>query len=511
MCIPTIPKKIWLPLCAVLFLVAIPAAWALPPRVSWQPDHLDFGSLTPGISATYSVMLTETGILPIVATNQLRIVPDGAVAPYITVTPPVFPSVFKRGDQVQVQLRVSIPSAMMGGVVTGRLLLQREFPAGKVIDVFRAEALPIQLTIAPQPEVTWAPNAIAETLLAGTQKVIPVVLTAKGNIAAAAITVSPSLQSLVTVAPTTIANMKTGDTVGVTITLAPAATLAPGTVQGTVNARISTATIVQPLPITVTVPAVNTAPIANAGPNQTIPVGSSVTLDGSASKDPDGNALSYAWSLKSLPAGSTARLSSVTTVNPSFVPDMPGIYVVQLVVNDGTVNSTPSETQITAVANDWPIFSDATSGITFPYATFGHPGTISLRHEDGGLISAYMYSTEGTPINQYAFWFSANDEHLTLADWFGKYIDIDGVLLSSGAFTQKTLSNGMKVYVHTGVIPAETAEAIGPTSYVYGMSASGNTIIEAAISQVNTLEQLGVSYETADEALLVMLENMSVP
>jgi hypothetical protein len=93
----------------------------------------------------------------------------------------------------------------------------------------------------------------------------------------------------------------------------------------------------------------NNPPVANAGINQTVPIGNNVILNGSASSDPDGNSLTYDWSFKQVPLGSTVVLSSVTAVNPSFTPDKSGIYVVQLVVNDGTINSDPSETQITVI------------------------------------------------------------------------------------------------------------------------------------------------------------------
>jgi hypothetical protein len=95
------------------------------------------------------------------------------------------------------------------------------------------------------------------------------------------------------------------------------------------------------------VEAENSAPVAQAGPDQTVFVGDTVQLNGSGSTDVDGNLLTFQWSVISAPAGSAAALSNATLVNPTFVADLPGTYVVQLVVNDGTVNSSPDTLTIT--------------------------------------------------------------------------------------------------------------------------------------------------------------------
>ncbi|MHC4148320.1 MAG: choice-of-anchor D domain-containing protein, partial [Planctomycetota bacterium] len=92
----------------------------------------------------------------------------------------------------------------------------------------------------------------------------------------------------------------------------------------------------------------NRPPIANAGPDQTVLVAATVTLDGSASSDPDGDTLTFGWSFVSVPAGSNASLSNPAAVMPTFVPDLPGTYVAQLVVNDGTLDSAPDTVTIDA-------------------------------------------------------------------------------------------------------------------------------------------------------------------
>lgn len=83
----------------------------------------------------------------------------------------------------------------------------------------------------------------------------------------------------------------------------------------------------------------NSAPLADAGEAQTISIGSTVTLSASASSDPDGDSLAYNWVFDSIPQDSAAVLQDQTTVSPSFVADIAGIYIASLIVNDGTVDS----------------------------------------------------------------------------------------------------------------------------------------------------------------------------
>jgi streptogramin lyase len=93
----------------------------------------------------------------------------------------------------------------------------------------------------------------------------------------------------------------------------------------------------------------NAAPTASAGSNQTIRPGSVVHLDGSGSFDDNTPAarLQFAWSFLSTPAGSTATMTGADTVAPSFVPDLAGVYVVQLIVTDEDgLSSTPSQVSI---------------------------------------------------------------------------------------------------------------------------------------------------------------------
>jgi hypothetical protein len=99
-----------------------------------------------------------------------------------------------------------------------------------------------------------------------------------------------------------------------------------------------------PASVVITVSA-NRAPVANAGPNQTVGSGASVQLVGSARSDPDSNPITYAWSQT---GGTAVTLSSATAARPTFTaPAGPATLTFQLVVNDGQVNSSPASVTIT--------------------------------------------------------------------------------------------------------------------------------------------------------------------
>ena len=156
-----------------------------------------------------------------------------------------------------------------------------------------------------------------------------------------------------------------------------------------------------PDPITITVSAANSLPVAVAGADQNVVTTSVVTLDGSASTDADKlDVLTYLWSLNR-PTGSAAALSSATAAKPTFTADVSGVYVASLIVNDSKASSAnQSLTRVTAaVANSAPVSNAGTA-----QAVTG-TGTVTLSGsgtDANGDTLSYKWYLTSKPTNSVA-------------------------------------------------------------------------------------------------------------
>lgn len=86
----------------------------------------------------------------------------------------------------------------------------------------------------------------------------------------------------------------------------------------------------------------NEAPIANLGDDFQVEIGQIVNLHGGLSFDNDEDILTYRWTLIA-PNGSEALLKSTNFIETQFIVDLPGTYIVDLVVNDGLLDSAPDK------------------------------------------------------------------------------------------------------------------------------------------------------------------------
>lgn len=100
----------------------------------------------------------------------------------------------------------------------------------------------------------------------------------------------------------------------------------------------------------------NQSPVADAGQNQTASVGQQVTLDASASSDPDGDTLSYVWSQTSGPA---VNLENPNSVQATFTPAEVATLGFQVIVADGRGGSSTAAVTVSvrSESNQPPVAS----------------------------------------------------------------------------------------------------------------------------------------------------------
>ena len=126
---------------------------------------------------------------------------------------------------------------------------------------------------------------------------------------------------------------RTGGTRGGTVTMTGANTARPTFIADTLSPGARNITHVFTLrvtdsaggidtdTVTVTVDAPNLPPVANAGPDQSVASGDTVTLNGSGSSDTDGTIASWSWARTGGTRGSTVTMTGANTARPTFIAD----------------------------------------------------------------------------------------------------------------------------------------------------------------------------------------------
>jgi hypothetical protein len=156
---------------------------------------------------------------------------------------------------------------------------------------------------------------------------------------------------------------------------------------------------------TVTASAANVRPVASAVINQSVVLGS-VTLDGTASSDANGDALNFRWSMVSKPTLSQAQLQLSTSSKPSFTADVSGVYVFSLIVNDNILDSETIVVSVTAAAlNVAPVAKiGANQNVALDPFTLTKLVTLdgSTSSDDNGDTLSYSWTLVSRPDNSSA-------------------------------------------------------------------------------------------------------------
>jgi len=174
----------------------------------------------------------------------------------------------------------------------------------------------------------------------------------------------------------------------------------------------------------------NAAPTANPGANQTVTVGSTVTLNGSGSGDPDGHTpLTYAWTQT---GGSAVTLSSATAASPTFTaPAAPSVLSFDLVVTDSTGLASQPATVLITVQDSAPQNVTATNNSP---TVLGQATRLSATATGSNLVYTWTLGDGNTATG-------ATVNHTYAAE--GSYVAT--VTVSNGSGTVGTASTGVTV------------------------------------------------------------------
>lgn len=203
--------------------------------------------------------------------------------------------------------------------------------------------------------------------------------------------------------------------------------------------------------------AVTNPPTADAGEDLSIVFGMTAQLDGSGSADPEGSPLTYQWTVTSRPDGSTAEITGDTHVNPTFKPDIPGVYVISLVVNDGMVDSEADTIEINAyidgtfesgIADPWsvPVATNASYALSSSHVHGGskafHP-TCALGHDNDNQVVLRLSFPKSTYIYSISAWvYRVGTDPLTSAIHSELYVD-DKLMLNGSPAPHEPHYDGM--------------------------------------------------------------------
>jgi len=260
----------------------------------------------------------------------------------------------------------------------------------------------------------------------------------------------------------------------------------------------------------------NDAPIANAGPDQIdVPAGV-IALDGTASYDPDGDAIAFHWTQVQGPAVS---LSGANTATPSFTAESGHVYVFRLRVTDTGAAYAVDDVVVTTrkIENVEILFFLADPAVISP----GQQSRLSwkvLHAESVEIEGIGPVSTEGTTYvapaatQEYVLIARAPGQEvratvvITVADAQILFFIAEPTQISPGQQSRLSwkVSNATAVRIEgIGAVQAEGSLMVAPTaSTTYTLiatSSSGAEILAYAVVQVITPNSPPVAYAGSDQ------------
>lgn len=156
----------------------------------------------------------------------------------------------------------------------------------------------------------------------------------------------------------------------------------------------------------------NEAPLADAGLDQTVSLGTTVLLDATGSPDPDGEITEYGWRVTT-PNGSTVTPSCADCGRTDFTPTETGTYRVRVATTDDDGATDTDTLYVNVTLGDSPSVS-----LSGPDALdVGSNGTYSAQVRRGGApVDSVHWRVDGTTVETRSI---SGDERATLDRSFG--------------------------------------------------------------------------------------------
>ncbi len=209
----------------------------------------------------------------------------------------------------------------------------------------------------------------------------------------------------------------------------------------------------------------NADPVANAGPDQSVPAtspaGAQVTLDGAASADPDGDPLTYTWR-----NNASVIIGTGATINTT-VPL--GTHAFRLTVTDGRGGSSTNTVNVT-------VFDSLSIAIARPIAgtTYAYGQAVAASYSctsSAGLLQACVGPVaSGANLNTSSL--GPHEFDVTATNTLGN---------TSSTTVWYTVTNSAPTFTAP---PNQTVEATSASGAVVTYSATGNDVEDGAIAAV---------------------------
>lgn len=110
--------------------------------------------------------------------------------------------------------------------------------------------------LAALPTITWNPSNFTPEVIAGETTSTIISFSSSQKLIAAQVRVSPELEGMITVTPSSLGTVPPGQTISLAVTMSPAATMTPSQIQGTISLHrgiLNDITYGLPLPATMIV------------------------------------------------------------------------------------------------------------------------------------------------------------------------------------------------------------------------------------------------------------------